>query len=639
MAEDASSIRPLSDDLTDERYRDLFSTMVEGFAYHQIITDKKGAPIDYVFLEANDSFEAMTGLKRDDVIGRKVTEVLPGIEADPADWIGRYGRVALGGEALDFEQFAEPLQKWYSVRAYCPNPGFFVTLVNDITERKQAEATLRQSDANFRSLVENSSSSFLIMRDRQVVYANRRFSDMLGYDASDIVGSLRRFTSRNPNEIARLKDVHRRRRAGDPTVSTYETMYVSKDGTEIPVEVSRNRTKWENEDVWLLLVKDISDSKRLEEERQKSAKLESLGILAGGIAHDFNNLLTGIMGNASLARMKTVDQEVGQLLDQIVQVSKSAAGLTQQLLTFSKGGVPVRRVQPVGGLIKDIASFSLRGTKVSMDCRIPEDLWQADIDEGQIRQVINNLVINADQAMPRGGRINVTSENVVLKRGEVADLPQGSYIRIAVQDSGTGMSPEIMDKAFDPYFTTKPEGSGLGLATSYAIIRKHGGHITVDSVMGQGTTVTLYLPAVKRKVAKITTPKEQARMGLGRILVMDDESYILEMLQHGLTGMGYEVTLSRDGAAAVNEYVSAMQQGQPYDVVIMDLTIPGAMGGREAIKKLLRADPGVKAIVASGYSNDPVMAAPEEHGFKGVLAKPFTLDSISRMVNQVMGQK
>ena len=199
--------------------------------------------------------------------------------------------------------------------------------------------------------------------------------------------------------------------------------------------------------------------------------------------------------------------------------------------------------------------------------------------------------------------------------------------------------PEIMDKAFDPYFSTKPEGSGLGLATAYAIIRKHGGHIAVDSVMGQGTTVTLYLPAVKRKAAQITTPKEQTRMGLGRILVMDDESYILEMLQHGLTGMGYEVTLSRDGAAAVNEYVSAMQQGQPYDVVIMDLTIPGAMGGREAIKKLLRADPEVKAIVASGYSNDPVMAAPEEHGFKGVLAKPFTLDSISRMVNQVMGQK
>ena len=375
----------------------------------------------------------------------------------------------------------------------------------------------------------------------------------------------------------------------------------------------------------------------MEEELLKIQKLESVGILAGGIAHDFNNILTSILGNISVAIMHTTPKsEISQILTNAEGAALHAKDLTMQLLTFSKGGAPIKTSASIADLIKDSTNFMLRGSNVKCEFSLPDELWPVEIDEGQMSQVINNLIINADQAMPGGGNIEISSINVIIRPGDIIPLKKGKYVKVSIKDHGKGITKRNLTKIFYPYFTTKRSGSGLGLSVAYSIVKNHEGYITVMSKPGKGTTFYIYIPASQKKIPEKRTWKKSLYMGKRNILVMDDEKMVRDILSRMLKKLGCEVVCVKDGAEAIIKYKQSKETGKPFDVVIMDLTIPGGMGGQETIKKLLEIDPEVKAIVSSGYSNDPIMSHYQAYGFSSVIAKPYRITELSKILRDVM---
>jgi CheY-like chemotaxis protein len=330
-------------------------------------------------------------------------------------------------------------------------------------------------------------------------------------------------------------------------------------------------------------------------------------------------------------------EENFRLLSSAEKASMRARGLTQQLLTFARGGSPVKNTASIRQLLKESVAFVLRGSNVKCKYSIARDLWAVDMDEGQMAQVISNLAINAMQAMPEGGTINVKAENITAGKRKFSSLKVGRYAKISIEDQGIGIPEEHLQKVFDPYFTTKKGGSGLGLATAYSIVRNHSGHVEVDFEVRDGTAFNIYLPASEQKAPKRKKERKQPVKMLGkRVLVMDDETDIRESVGAALKLFGYDVTFSSDGAGTVKMYKKAMKSGRPFDAVIMDLTIPGGMGGKEALEKLFKIDPGVRAIATSGYSNDPVMADFKKHGFCNIIPKPYRIEDLSRVLHKVI---
>ena len=396
------------------------------------------------------------------------------------------------------------------------------------------------------------------------------------------------------------------------------------------------------------IVRDITSEQKVEEELQKASKLESVALLAGGIAHDFNNILTAIMGHLSLARSNAA--RAPQALATIQQACVYASDLTRQLLTFAKGTPPKRRVEAVTALVRESVEFALHGSHLRCQFRLAPDLWLTELDRGQINQVINNLVINAVQASPEGGVLDVSAENVVVSRERlVATLRAGDYVRISIRDHGSGIAPENLARIFDPYFTTKSAGSGLGLATVYSIIRKHDGLIQAESTVGEGTAFHIYLPAAGVRPAVpaagpgVTAAGANGKglpngaMAQGRILFMDDEIVLQELVGAMLEYLGYEVGLAADGESALRQFGAARQAGRPFSAVILDLTVPGGMGGFETLQRLRVLDPDVRAIVSSGYSNDAIIANHRAHGFSAAIAKPYQMTELSEVIRQVLG--
>ena len=411
------------------------------------------------------------------------------------------------------------------------------------------------------------------------------------------------------------------------------TILISKNGEEKIIADSGAPIRDKGKIIGVILVfRDITDKRKMEQELLRAQKLESLGNLAGGIAHDFNNILTAVLSNTNLARMYTADNRVKERLTKIEKASLQAKELTQQLLTFSKGGAPVKKTTDIAELIRDSVSFALRGSNVRCHFYVPDNVWSVDVDAGQISQVMNNLIINADQAMPAGGIITVKAENVVVE--EDVPLKKGLYVKTTITDQGVGIPEKYVSKVFDPYFTTKQKGSGLGLSTCYSIIKNHDGYITVESEVGVGTTFYVWLPASPEKGEKKKKNKVPVT-GEGRVLLMDDEALVLDAASEILQFLGYTVVQARDGKEAVHLYKKALKT-DPFDVVIMDLTIPGGVGGKEALLKLLEVDPSVKAIVSSGYSTDPILADYKAHGFKGAVIKPYSIEELSKTLHTVL---
>jgi len=509
----------------------------------------------------------------------------------------------------------------------------------DITTSKEAEDALRESEEKYRNIFEAAGDIILLLDTQgRILDANQKLLTVGGYQRKEIIG--KRITKLmgiiTPKSIPIIVKNFMKRMAGK-TSSAYEVQLVTKDGDVRDVEISATVIRRDGKIVAdLAILRDITKRKKYENELLKIQKLESVGILAGGIAHDFNNLLTAIVANISLVRTRLKpDDPNHDILSEAEKACFFSKDLTQQLLTFSRGGEPVKQVISVPELIEESVRFSLRGSNVTAAFSFSPDLWPVMVDAGQLRQVINNLTINADQAMPDGGTIAVGAENITLTAGERSPLPGGNYIKISIEDEGLGLQEETLSKIFDPFFSTKSGGSGLGLAISYSIVKNHGGHIIAEPNDGAGTKFSVFLPATGLELREIDSRPQSPSPGSGRILVMDDEPLVARVTCRVLQQFGYQVDHVLDGEATIESYIKARDEGKPYTVIIMDLTIPGRMGGKEAMAKLQKIDPDIKAIVSSGYSTDPVMANYQEYGFSGVLPKPYRLDDLRNVLNSI----
>lgn len=496
----------------------------------------------------------------------------------------------------------------------------------------------------FQALIDNIPSP-VYYKDARGVYliCNRAFREYFGLTDEQFIGKdvfelpLRR-------EEAEVHHAMDRELLAEPGVRSYEVKCVRRDGT-VRYDLNKKATIIADDGsvggiVGVII--DISEQKRMEEDILKAKNLQSLGTLAGGIAHDFNNLLMAIVGNLSLARMHTPDN--GRLMDYLNEAERIAflgKALTQQLLTFSRGGNPVRSIVQPGVLVRSVGERVLRGFPIDCVYDISPDLFPVEADEDQVRQVFENILRNARESMPAGGKITVTARNVSISPEDRLPLMTEDHVRISIADEGAGIAPEDIPKVFDPYYTTKGMGSekgvGLGLAISYAIVRKHNGSIAIESTKGRGSVFHVNLPAYKQEAAQEAAgARRLAGTREGRVLVLDDEELVLEIGKELLEYLGYTVTTVQSGEEAVALYKQAMELKSPFDAVILDLAVPGSLGGKEVLRELLRIDPGVKAIISSGYLNDPVVADYREYGFQDVLTKPYDSSELDEKLKKVI---
>ncbi|MBD3320205.1 MAG: PAS domain S-box protein [Chitinivibrionales bacterium] len=513
--------------------------------------------------------------------------------------------------------------------------------LRDISHRKRTERALKESERRFREtadLLPTVICEFDL--GRKLTYVNKLGFELMGYTEEDFQRGITLYDVIHSEDHGRAENYFNRVINGK-SFEAAEYRVLNKEGSELTMLINSSPMKRRNRVIGIRIgAINVTDKKEMEKELQKAQILESLGILAGGIGHDFNNILTGIYGNVQLAQKKLAKGDnIEGFLESIEKATDRAVSLSKQLLTFSKGGEPIKKVTPITDLLKETAEFGLHGSNVGCEFQIADDLWSCNIDTSQVGQVLNNLVINAGQAMPEGGTIVIGAANIHIGADSRLPLQEGPYVKIWVQDHGIGIRKENIGKIFDPYFTTKQKGSGLGLAVSYSVISKHGGLITAESSLGSGTTFYTYIPAV-HETEKSPDRTEEARVeGKGNVLLMDDDEIVKIVGKEILTDIGYAVTTAENGEEAVQLYRNAMDSGAPFDIVILDLTIPGGMGGQETIKKLHSIDPDVTAIVSSGYSDDPVMAHPQEYGFKGVVSKPYNIDDLTSIMNRLMKSK
>ena len=509
----------------------------------------------------------------------------------------------------------------------------------DVTAQVRMETDREEQRRMLKTLLDTL-PDIIVFKDTASVFraCNRKACDLYGLSESELIGKTD--FDLYPSELARAFREEELRVMAEGTAMMTERQLqttnasVWEEAIKVPLYDERGQV------VGILsTARDISDRKRMEYELLRAQKLESVGLLAGGIAHDFNNLLTAILGNVALAREEAQDQGHVRLAGTLTSAERAtlrAKDLTQQLLTFARGGVPVKRVFSLAEPLREWTQFSLHGSNVSYQVSVDAGLWPVSADEGQIGQAINNLVINAQQAMPSGGTVRVGARNLDVRQ-DTSILTAGQYVEISVRDQGIGIPEDHLLKVFDPYFTTKQKGSGLGLTTTYSIVKNHGGHISVESVMGQGTTFYVYLPACEDAMFAVTPAVPPAGPSDGRrILLMDDEEEIRLLAKRMLTRFGYSVVLAQDGSEAVHLYREARERHQPFDLVILDLTVPGGMGGEDTIRELRALDPHVKAIVSSGYSTEAHMADHARYGFDAVLPKPYQLDEMRSTVYRTL---
>ncbi|MBI5502208.1 MAG: response regulator [Deltaproteobacteria bacterium] len=494
--------------------------------------------------------------------------------------------------------------------------------------------SLRESGATYRALVETTGTGYVILDTAgNVEDANAEYVRLTGRRSlNDVLGrSVVEWTAAHDRErnAAEVRECFAR-----GFVRHLEIDYVDGAGIQTPVELNATVVKTRRGPRILTLCRDISQRRRFEDELQRAERLESIGVLAGGIAHDFNNILVGITGNLSLAGLRLDEPEaVRELLGEAERAAFRARDLTQQLLTFARGGPPVRRAAAVPELIRESAAFVLRGSPVTARFDLPDDLWPVEVDTGQISQVIQNIVLNAAQAMPGGGRVVVSARN--MEPGAAGSRRRGRRVRISIADRGPGIPPENLRRIFDPYFTTKEKGSGLGLAVAYSIVRRHDGELTVESDAERGSTFHVFLPATERGPAAVPARVAGRFAGRGRVLVMDDDDLARSVAVRLFRAMGFDAMPAADGSEAVGRFSAAKDAGQPFDLAFLDLTVPGGMGGLECVTRLRALDPSVRVIVSSGYAAAPVMADPARYGVAGVLAKPYRLEDIEAVLRRL----
>lgn len=545
----------------------------------------------------------------------------------------------------------EPIDFWFKVLVAAVSTVLFTLLIHFLQRQPQllrsevARRTLelKDSEAHYRSIIDLAMDAILIgAPDGTIIDANQSATRLSGYPGEELAG-MNISHLFDPEELA--KDPLRYDLLKQGIEVRRERTLTRKDGSTVPVEMN---SKQMPNGTYQAFLRDLSERKRteeaqlhLQEEMIKSQRLESLGHLAGGIAHDFNNILTGILGNVSLAQaLIGEDHKAHQRLKECEAASYRASELARQLLTFSRGGEPVRSSLLTRKILEESLAFSLHGSNVKGELDCPAETWNLHADSGQMSQLFNNLFINAKQAMHDGGRVDVTAANLLVCEGEAEVVSPGRYVSVAISDQGSGISAEDMPHIFDPYFTTKSTGNGLGLASCYSIIKRHEGAISVKSAPGRGTVFTLLIPATEQLEASVEArgPETSAAAAVceGSILIMDDEAYIRDLAEEMMQRLGYRVESCRDGKEAVRRHAEALAKGSPYDAIILDLTVPGGMGGKEAATLIRQSDPLIPLIVSSGYANDSSLEGAENNLFNGAVAKPYSISNMAEELARVI---
>ncbi|MBN1150776.1 PAS domain S-box protein [candidate division WOR-3 bacterium] len=510
---------------------------------------------------------------------------------------------------------------------------FLGETIFEFKEKCKFEEMLKDSETRFRKITEMLPESIIETDQTGLIkYANKKFFDLFGYDEEDLKKGIYIFDLIDDDQKeGAIKEFSERLITKD--VTPFEYKGKKKDSTYFPGVFSGFFDKDKKSGIVVRgIILDLTQIKNAEEERLKLKKMESIGLLAGGIAHDFNNLLMGIFGNIEIAKMMiSPEDKPFAFLETAEQALQNAKSLTKQLLTFSKGGEPVKETLSLGKIVLETAEFSIRGSNVKLVSQIEEDLWQVEADKSQICQVISNLTINAQQSMPEGGEIQLLVKN--------QEESEGKKVKIVIKDSGIGIAKNHLDKVFDPYFTTKQHGSGLGLSISHSIISKHGGSIHIISDIGKGTTVTVLLPAKENTETNSEIwerPSDDNSNENLRILILEDDVFIKSIIESMLRSMGHQAVTKNDGFALIEEYKKSINQNTEFDILICDLTIPGSLGGKEVAQRILQTDPLAKMIVMSGYATDPIMSNFRSYGFKARLPKPFNFEELKRSIFQAM---
>ena len=655
---------------SEEKFRTLFESACDAL----FLIDMNGK-----ILDTNSVGYERLGYTKQELLSMTLHQLEPpsfaAIFPERMENLKKTGRISIESAHLRKDGIAMPVEINAKLIDFQGGKVIF-SCIRDVTARKHLQEQLEQKAAEQHAILENALVGIALVNDRRFVWTNGKIEQMFGYNRGEIIGQpteilypsresaeqlgKKAYTLLASGEMYYSEGLMRRKdgssfwcslsgKAVDPALPGKGSIWIFQDisvhkcaeeeirrinqNLEDLVSVRTRELKQTND----RLTTEISERERVEKELIKAQKLESLAVLAGGIGHDFNNMLTTILGNLSLA-MLDLDQggELYHRLETVETAALRAQDLTQQLLTFAKGGVPVKRTVDVGKIVRDSVAFALRGSRVNYNVSLQDGLWLVEADEGQLARVMHNLVINADHAMHQGGTIDVRCENCVLSEGEVPHLPGGRYLRIIVEDTGIGIPKDHLLKIFDPYFTTKQKGSGLGLSVAYSIVHKHGGHISAESTLGAGTVFTILLPASDAVNAPQKSVDHVFPSGSGKILLMDDEAEVRRTAGDILKRLGYSVVFAENGERAIDHYREAIQAGAPFSVVILDLTIPGGMGGAETLRMIRKIDPDVKAIVSSGYSNGSVIAEFRSYGFAGVAAKPYRIKELGDVVYRVI---
>jgi PAS domain S-box-containing protein len=615
-----------------EAFQSILEYAIEGI----LVVDIKTRRIKY----ANPAMCKMFGYSPEEFTGFSVSDIHPAEHSQTVleqfDALAR-GEIELADEIHCKRKngtvfLADISSSRIIINGIACNVGFFT----DVTKRKQADEAILKSEKQFRSLFMSMTDGFYLSEilyddhgnpcDYKYLEVNPKFEQIAGLSRDQIIG--KRYKEIVPVDTTLWLDVYFTvARTGIP--ESYE--FYSEE-YQMYFETYSYRPAMGQVSV---IVRNVTERKRMDEALQKAQRLESLGVLAGGIAHDFNNLLTGIFGYVDLARFASKDARISGFLDSTLSSMNRARALTLQLLTFAKGGAPVQKLTPLFPFIQETAQFALSGSNVSCTFLPADDLNSCNIDKNQIGQVIDNIVINAQQAMPGGGTIEISAINLSLGNREHPRLSKGDYVKVSIKDYGIGIPKEIMPRIFDPFFTTKTKGHGLGLATCYSIIKRHGGCIDVESEPGKGSTFHLYLPASSETIT-VETVSATPHKGCGAVLVVDDEEVLRDLFQKMLESQGYTVVCKNNGRQAIDFFISETRDERKFAAMIFDLTIPGGMGGMEAVAEIRKLDKKIPIFVSSGYADNSVMKNPALHGFTASISKPFTMAELSEMLNRHM---